>query len=140
MGLYVHINVCFACSKNDGVAAVAKRHLIDSLENQEARWFLEDLAGRTGKNPGPKGGLSTWGMVGNYTNGEEFVTELKPFWTELLRSEVDGGPLSFEHILVFVEREQSERATAFEIFLDESSEGAELLVKEHECPFAWMQF
>lgn len=143
MGFYVHINVCFACDNNEGVAALAKKHLgkitSDADGCREAKWFLEDLSNRTGCNKGPKGGLSTWGMVGNYTNGMVFVEELREFWSELL-SGVDGGPLSFEHILVFVELEQSEQAKAIEIFLEGEDRPGTLKIVEHDCPFAWMQF
>lgn len=148
MGLYVHLSVIFACDRNEGVAALAAKHLpllaFEPGENRETEWFLRDLAGRTGNNPGPKGGLSMWGTVGNYTRPEEFVEKLRPPWKELL-SGIDGGPCSFEHILVFGEREQTERTTAYEIFMPEDSDGltihdADLIVKVHECPFAFMQF
>lgn len=134
MGYYVHINVCFACDENGPVAELAKEELINNDLCREAKWFLEDLSSRTGDNPGPKGGLLTWGMVGNYTDGKVFVNCLVPFWKKLFSTEC--GICDFEHILVFVEREQSEKATAFEIKLIYG----EIQVIEHECPFAWMQF
>lgn len=134
MGHYVHLHVCFPCDSNDGVAELAKRHLLlDVITNPEALQFLNELSKRRGANPGPKGGLSIWGIVGNWTDEEAFLEQLQPFWLELLSSEIDGGPCSFEHVLVFVEHEQSEQATAFEIFLDDG-----LAVKKHPCPFAWM--
>ena len=92
MGHYVHLNVCFACDTNDAVAELAKQHMPPEDGNREARWFLQALAERTGANPGPKGGLSTWGIVGNYTDEDEFVETLRPFWKALL-SDVDGGPV-----------------------------------------------
>lgn len=138
MGSHVYINVCFDCDDNDAVAEVARRHLTDDLEDRDARQFLEDLTKRTGLNHGPKGGLTTWGMIGNWTIGEEFVSSLKPFWLDLLLSDLDGGPLSFHNIMVFVEREQTGHAAAFEVSLDDISEPAELRIKEHVCPFAWM--
>jgi hypothetical protein len=139
MGFYVHLHVCFACDRNDGVAALARKHLhrVVSAEdywNKEVVWFLTDLSERTGPNPGPKGGLSMWGMVGNYSSGETFCEALRPFWQELLAG-VDGGPNQFEHILVFEETEQRERAIAFEI----SAESGVVTIQRHECPFAWMQ-
>src|SRR5580692_1907576 len=107
----VHIHVCFACDKNEKVAEIAKKHCASILSNndghREAVWFLTDLAKRTGPNYGPKGGLSLWGMTGNYTNVEEFCEILRPFWVELL-SGIDGGPCEHEHIIVFEEQEQSE--------------------------------
>lgn len=134
MGYYVHINVCFACDENESIAELAKEEMTNNSLCIEAKWFLEDLSERTGRNPGPKGGLCTWGMVGNYTDGELFVTCLIPFWKKVFNS--DCGLCDFEHILVFVEREQTERALAFEIKL----EGDEIQITEHKCPFAWMQF
>lgn len=139
MGWYVHINVCFSCRDNDGVALIAKRHLEDEMKSQEALWFLEALAQRAGTNPGVKGGLSMWGIVGNYTVGSEFVESLRPFWTDLLKSDTIGGPSRYDHILVFAEPEQSGKATAFEIFLDGDDAELGLKVVEHECPFAWNQ-
>lgn len=142
MGRYVHINVCFACDKNEGVAMLAKKHLAEIISNkdecEEAYWFLEDLSMRTGANKRRKGGLSMWGMIGNYTSGSAFVETLRKFWLDLL-SDVENGPQSFEHILVFVEQEQDERAKAFEIFLDGEDGHKNLKILEHECPFAWMQ-
>ena len=138
MGYYVHLSVVFACNKNEGVAEVAKKHLPAIGENNvEAQWFLEDLSKRTGPNLGPKGGLSLWGTVGNYTNADEFVNVLKPFWIALLTAGYQGGPSRFEHVIVFTEPEQSERAIAFEIFLAELE--VSLIIKKHKLPFAWMQ-
>ncbi len=142
MGFYVHIHVCFACDSNDGVAELAAKHAaafppcVPNDSSRYARWFLDDLAKRTGGNDGPKGGLSMWGMVGNYTRVDEFCEELRPFWKDLLQG-VEGGPCGHEHVLVFEEKEQTERAIAYEISLDEDTE--ELSIKRHECPFTWMQ-
>lgn len=139
MGYYVHLHVAFACDENEGVAKLAQHHL-DLLGPDapiEVHWFLGDLANRSGKNRGPKGGLSLWGIVGNYTNGEEFCEVLRSFWNDLLR-EVPGGPFDFEHVLVFEEREQSGCATAFEIIYDEDRDIIE--IKRHEnLPFSWHQ-
>jgi hypothetical protein len=162
MGYYVHLSVVFACDKNEGVAALAAKHLAalpdedaNFKENgtakyledlREARWFLEDLSVRSGGNRGPKGGLSLWGIVGNYTTGVGFVDTLKPFWSELL-NEVPGGPLRHERIIVFVEPEQTDAAQAFEIGLEDLSESdsgqyeyGPLVVTHHEgLPFSWGQ-
>ena len=142
MGWYVHIHVCFACQHNEPVADLARRHLpgVNGDGTQEAVWFLEDLAKRVGQNPGPKGGLSLWGMVGNYTNGDRFVECLRPFWGDLLRQEV-GGICQHERVLVFVENEQSKAAQAFEIFLAEDDEArAAVEVKRHvDLPFSFRQ-
>jgi hypothetical protein len=128
MGYYVHLNVCFACDENEGVAALAKQYQPLVVDCQEAKWFLEDVGTRTGHNPGPKGGLLTWGIIGNYTNVEDFVHVLQDFWTALLQGD-DGGPLTFEHILVFYENEGSEAANAYEIFLDDNEK---LQIKHHK--------
>jgi hypothetical protein len=138
MGHYVHLNVCFACDTNDAVAKLAKKHMPPEDGNREARWFLMELAARTGTNPGPKGGLATWGIVGNHTNEDEFVETLLPFWKALLAG-VDGGPNSFEHILVFVEHEGTERPTAIEIYLEDDENQESLTIKKHLCPFTWKQ-
>lgn len=161
MGYYVHLNVTFACDSNDGVAKVAKKYLIDSgydlpddyshwpeydykkeyLISKEASWFLCDLAKRIGNNPGPKGGLSTWGIVGNYTDVDDFVDSLKEFWFTLLTEDIPGGPHNFEHIIVLYEMEQSEQACAYEIYMDDRKNNIEnLIIKHHKLPFAWMQF
>ena len=141
----VHLSVVFSCSRNDGVAEMARKFLptINADERQEAAWFLEDLSKRSGHNRGPKGGLSTWGIVGNYVRADEFVDALKPFFTELLTASLDGGPLDFEHVLVFFEHEQSEQAQAYELYLEESPDPHRpggLVVKHHMLPFTWMQY
>lgn len=144
----VHIHVCFACHRNDPVADLAAKHLPDVANREHdgddgdraARWFLEALTKRTGDNPGPKGGLSMWGIVGNYTRGESFCEALRPFFEELLRSGI-GGICRHEHILVFEEQEQSESATAYEIMLYDDDKVGGLVVKRHDkLPFSWMQY
>lgn len=144
MGHYVHIHVAFACDQNDGVAELAKRHA-ETLDEKAvdggtryAKWFLEDLAKRSGENLGPKGGLSLWGMVGNYTEADVFCEVLRPFWTELLSGTIAGGPNCFERVIVFAEREQTEQAEAYEIWRDKDGEG-DIQIKHHLLPFAWMQ-
>jgi hypothetical protein len=143
----VHIHVCFSCDRNEPVAELARRHLeaVKARDGDDgdraAVWFLEDLAKRTGGNPGPKGGLSLWGMVGNYTNGASFCEALKPFFEEMLIHGV-GGICQHEHILVFEEQEQSESPTVYEIMLDGDydSDARRLAIKRHEnLPFTWMQ-
>mgnify|MGYP001610291283 FL=1 len=148
MGYYVTLSVIFACNKNGAVAELARAHIArlpteDSPESvDEARWFLEALSQRTGDNLGPKGGLSCWGTVGNYTHVDEFVEVLKPFWIDLLH-EVEGGPLEFEHVMVLYENEQAEHASAYEIFqerLEGDRQFGDLIIRHHpDLPFAWMQ-
>lgn len=139
MGLYVHLHVCFACDENEGVAQLAKKHLehLADKSGPEARWFLESLAARTGYNKGPKGGLSLWGVVGNYTRPKEFAEELTAFWLELLSGRIDGGPHDFERVIVMSETEQREAADAIEIW----QEDGQLKIVEHEqLPFSWHQY
>lgn len=142
MGWYVHIHVAFSCDRNEGVGELAAKHLAMLSESDDdairyVRFFLTELSERTGENPGPKGGLSLWGMTGNCTRADEFCQTLIPFWGELLSGHIDGGPCSHEHVIVFEEQEQSERAVAYEIASDD---GAPITIKRHELPFAWMQF
>lgn len=131
MGWYVHLHLCFSCNDNEPLAALARKHEVVGYDCPVANWLLRDLGQRSGTNPGPKGGLCLWGMIINGNWVEDFVTELRPFWTELLQTELDH-----EHILVFYEEEQSEAANAYEIYLDENR----LIVKHHtRLPFTWMQ-
>lgn len=142
MGYYVHVHVSFACDDNEPVAALAKRHAENYKTEgagdaeRAARWFLDDLSERTGTNMGPKGGVSLWGIIGNYTSVDEFCELLRPFWIELLTTP-QCGPLDFEHIIVFEEREQSEQAVAYEIYLERESQA--LTIKRHALPFCWNQ-
>lgn len=142
----VHLSVTFACDENDGVAELARNHFhlllpVSGCVPVEAQWFLSDLAGRKGRNPGPKGGVSTWGIVGNYTQGRDFVDSLAPFWIDLLRG-VPGGPGEYEHVIVFEEQEQSSKPRAYEIgFSDPHNEKGPqgFFIKEHDLPFSWEQ-
>jgi hypothetical protein len=152
MGFDVHLSVTFPCDVNDGVAELAKKHLAEMPKTmtsswgepvsipRECVWFLEELSKRTGPNMGHKGGLSMWGIVGNYTVPEDFVEVLRPFWRELLLG-VDDGPLDFEHVIVFFEREQSDQAECFEIWLPDGAKhsGVGVEIKHHRLPFKWDQ-
>lgn len=159
MGWYVHIHVCFSCHENEGVAKLAGRHLDHLIQNEdqitndllksdingswinEAKWFLDDLSKRSGRNPGPKGGLSLWGMTSNNVNVYEFCGFLRPFWHELL-SEVKGGPGNTDRVVVFEEEEQSEAANAYQIGWDYPWETSRiLLIKEfRRLPFSWQNW
>lgn len=143
MGWYVHLHVCFAAGRNEGVAGVARRHLksLSAVEG-EAWSFLDDLSRRVGANPGPKGGLSLWGIVGNRTDAERFVEVLRPFWAELLSGAVENGPCSHEHVMVFYEEEGSEAANAIEIGWDDEDSATRQIVAAHhrKLPFSWRQY
>ncbi len=123
------------------LAAIAKECLPMVSEDRDAENFLKDLSERTGINKGYKGGLSLWGYVGNHSVGERFVDVLRPFWYAVFKAKDEDGDeailLSHEHILVFVEEEQSEQAQAYEIMLDDADT---LVIKHHQCPFSWGQY
>ncbi len=142
MGFYVHVQVSFACDDNDGVAALAGKQRAADMEEScpEAAAFVRYLAIRSGRNIGPKGGVSVWGMIGNYTNVGKFVEVLEPFWKELL-SGIEGGPCPFEHVVVLYEMEQSEKACAYEIYQETHRSQIKdgLIIKHHELPFCWNQ-
>jgi hypothetical protein len=147
MSYNVHLHVCFPCDSNEGVAALARTHLaaLDPAPlrggRHYAHYYLQHLAERTGFNHGPKGGLSLWGMVGNGGGmAGEFVEGLQPFWTDLLSMDGDeGGPDSFEHVLVFHQGEDEDAANAYEVCWDNHDlPDRQLLIKHHQrLPFSW---
>lgn len=150
MGYYVRICIVFACENYGPLSELAKKHLPDleakvadeeSDSCREALWFLKDMAGRKGELPGPKGGLCTWGMVGNYTQPLQFVEDLKPFFVDMLSSESSGLITHHQRIIVLYENEQSEQAHCYEIYRNDGGYGprCELEVKHHDLPFCWMQ-
>src|SRR6266536_2530545 len=93
MGTYVHLHVCFQCTDNAPVAALARSYLEMSGASfgYEGEIFLKDLTERSGRNWGPKGGLCLWGIIGNGTRPKEFVYPLAKFWLGLLTLK-DGEP------------------------------------------------
>lgn len=154
MSFDVELLVAFHCSWYDGVAALARRHLPSirsSAGSQcipEAIALLDDLAGRAGStDQGPKNGLAVWTYGGNYTRPDAFGEVLRPFWDDLLRYPVDGGPLRFNHILILYQLQDAWRCEALEILLDlpEDAFAQErdwsvfpLLIRRHEdLPFRW---
>lgn len=143
MGSYCHLHVCFHCDDNFGVSTIASECLKDLMAKgeeacPESIMFLEDLAGRSGSNPGSKGGLSLWGIIGNYTNLWKFAEDdLAPFWRRLLSGKIPGGPGIDERVIIFCEKEQAERSVAIEVYLDWRNNYI-LVLKEHECSFSWM--
>lgn len=143
MGFYVHLSVCYSSELEDDIKPELEK-LVNKYKKEdapkEAIWILEAILDPKNYNCGPKGFLFTWGVVGNYTSGQEVVDYLKPFFEEQLRNNL--GTLDFDHILIFEEREQSQQAIAYEIFLEDSNsdEKGPLIVKRHELPFCWNQF
>jgi hypothetical protein len=153
MSHYVHLHVAFNADGNEGIAALARQHLAEMEKRLDddteynivdAVSFLRDLGQRTGPNLGPKGGLCLWGIVGNYSNAEDFAETLRPFWLDLLCGDIKNGPCYHHHIIVFYEHQGSEQANALEIFVEPKYNSGRLedtvCIKKHEgLPFAWMQ-
>ena len=141
MGWYTHLSVIMPCDDNDIVAKIAKESLplLDKeFGSREADWYLEELSKRSGSNPGPKGGLSLWGMVSNHADGEAFCKTLIPFWDKVISEE--GGPLYFESVNVFYEEEQSEATIVFEIRRKGREMDGEIEIINHGCmPFQFHQ-
>ena len=135
MGFYVSLTVTFPCHHNDGVAALARKHKETIDYPVEAEQFLEHVAGRSGKNPGSKGGIVSWGATGNYTNVDDFIEALRPFWTDLLCG-IDGGPSEYDRILVLSQSESDDCATANEIYRREEIDPLDLIITDNECPFS----
>lgn len=131
MGLYTVLQVSFRASRNEPVAALAREHLARLSGGpdgrvvraiKEVQWFLQDLANRTGPNPGSKGGLCLWGIIGNSTMAEWFVDELKPFWFDLLACEDDNTD-SDDHILVFCQKDiNGPPPSVYQIALNEAGD------------------
>lgn len=166
MSSYSQIIVSFNCSSNDSVAGVARRHADEleqskqSLECGECLLFLRNMAHRIRENPGSKGGVALWGAVGRSINADSFVGGLERFWSEILSSELDGGPTFSDRIIVFYEHEGSRQAHCYEIGFAEDDQYAlsdficengrppdpslpgetmpKLEIKHHDLPFAWM--
>lgn len=140
MSWNVHLHIAFSAYENDPIAAVAKKHLALVEQNddivKEVKWFLKDASKRTGRNPGPKGGLFLWGKICNFLNAEAFIKGLSPFFLEILSTK-ECDPGDWERIVIFYEPEQSEAAHAYEVSLDETR----LAIRHFQnLPFTWMQF
>jgi len=136
VGHYVHISVVMSCNNEEKLIAIAKNHINDPDLSFEASGYLRYIIQGKSVATGPKGSLSTWGMVGNYTSHENFVDGLVPFWSDLYKN--DDVLFKFERIIVFCEPEQSQRAECYEIRYDAQQKG--VLRAFHSLPFAWMQF
>lgn len=140
MGHNVHFSVCYSSKFDPRVISLVEKHRTPDME-REAEWLLDAICNPKNYNQGPKGSLFTWGIVGNYTMEDEIVESLKGLFEEQLQSEI--GPLSHEHIIIFYEHEQAERASCYELYLDEvpgSLDNGPLLVKRHDLPFMFGQF
>jgi hypothetical protein len=111
-----YLVISFRCDHNDAVAPLARRYraqldaAITDLEAYEAAWFLEALSERSGDNPGPKGGMSVWGMVTNKLNAADVVHVLKPFWEELITL--------LDRVLVMYQRDEGEGFFVYDIGWD----------------------
>ena len=154
MSYYVLLLVTFPCNENDEVAALAKDHLVrkgldpeckkvERTNQNDGQWeaelFLRDLSKRSGLNSGHNGGVSSWGRIGNYVREAEFVAELLPFFSDLLglgpAGEIDGGPMSHHHVLVFSEYEDAGCSSVHDIFRPE--EATNLQVDKKQLPVGW---
>ena len=132
MGLYVYVTVSFQCEDADALSALASRMLVELNEEYDddhdlylgatAENFLNACIEKRGHGHGAKGSVFTYGEVGNYTSANGFVYALEPFWAALKASRV----------LVFLEREDSGAATAYEIGYGGS-------IRESTCDFMWDQ-
>lgn len=148
IGLYTLLQVSFRAARNEPVAALAREHLARLSGGpggqvvraiKEVQWFLQDLAMRTGPNPGPKGGLCLWGIIGNSTMAEWFVDELRPFWFDLLASDDDNTD-SDDHILVFCQKDiNGPPPSVFQIGLTEAGDALEIS-RFDDLPFSWNRF
>lgn len=159
MGFYVHFSVVFSADHNESMVAAAQKQ-IDVFKNPDYKegdyyqdkWdceydtirFLEAIQDPKNYNTGPKGTLFSWGIVGNFTRVRDVVDDLKDFFIEAFTND-NINLYPHRHILFFQEREGSEQAQAYEIYLKQGSmykhskEDPELVVKHHDLPFAWMQ-
>ena len=144
---YILLSVCFPCDLNEPIAQIAQSIPADELCDP-AQQFLRELSTRTGKNPGGKGGLCQWGIVGSGFKPLVFVQELMPFWRALLSQEgEDSSPDPASRVIVFSEKEQIDEAEAFEIgwFNDSGGWGGSwdaekrdrIHIRHHDLPFAW---
>jgi hypothetical protein len=138
MGYYVKLSVVFECHDHEALHPIVNACLTEVRTSgcKEAEWYLTQLLERKGLAPGPKGGMSTWGMVGNYTSGEHFVQALAPFWFLVLAAQ-EGGMGQYTKIMVFVQGEDESKATAYEIFREDPEDDHSMTVKKHACPFSW---
>lgn len=155
MGFDVELLVTFPCSRLDGVSALARRHLptirleAECQDCPEAIAFLEEYAARTGPaDSGPKNGLTAWTFGGNYTRPHVFAEVLRPYFDDLLRHPVEGGPIRVSHVVIIYQLQDHEQAAAIEVCLErppfeewefeESWLKAPLRVRQIErLPFGW---
>jgi hypothetical protein len=152
--------VSFPSDGPDALAHLAQQFLprirghVEETENttdhDEAAWLLEYLANRKGFSNGPKGGMFTWGIIGNSTDVDRFVKVLEPFWRELLRPRWAGGtsqwppwggPYPEDVILVMYHRQSDPSATA--IIISSATPHAQLAIApdlrivKHALPFTF---
>ncbi len=154
MGYYVHFSVTYSSHMDaedfnnlHQLAEKTEKQLneLNALKecsvSQECFEFLNAVLDSKNYNTGRKGTLFTWGIVGNYTPVDEIVENLSTFFDEMLRKEIGVG--DFNHIIFFQEREQSEQAECWEIYLediDDLENKGKLIINHHKLPFCWNQF
>ncbi len=81
------LHLFFTCVKLDGVATLANKYLslMQGTDEAAVLQFLTDLSSQSIRL---NNGMLHWTFLSKDTNPEAFVTCLRPFWEELLRSEV----------------------------------------------------
>ncbi len=108
------LHLFFTCVKLDGVATLADNYLprMQVTDEAAALQFLADLSSQSIRL---SNGTLNWTFLSKDANPEAFVTCLRPFWEELLRSEVEGGPRFYEQTVVLYQMEDATSASSFEI-------------------------
>lgn len=151
MAWYVHISTCFPAENTDESSRIAKEHLKQTHLKDEVIWMLLAFSRGEGFFTGPKGTLFNWGIIGNYTDGETCALQIMAFLEDLREYDkhdhAETGFSEYDHALVFVEEEQSEAVTVYEIKPGDAAMGLEeevrvnLMVYKHEnMPFCWGQY
>jgi hypothetical protein len=138
MGFDVHIQIAWEGGKIEEVKPVAeeflKQYLTQGEDNtsDEIIQFLNDVISGKSCFEGRKGWLWLWGLIGNYTHGEEILIELMPFFKTLFDKKI---LLDFYRIILFEEPEQTESVNIYE--LDNTGK-----IKKYssEGKWCWMQY
>jgi hypothetical protein len=142
----VHIQVAMP-GDNQKVLAQLANEFLPTINDPDAKHFLQTLIDRDCSFHGGKGSLTLWGKVGNRVNAQTFVEELRPFWQGVYQAkDADGDEavlLDFERIVVFYEPEQQGYAQCFEIFLEDDLShfrtNWDIQIRQHDLPFSWGQ-
>ena len=120
MGFYVHLQVSWGGGSSVAVPQIARKHLEkltckDKETFNEAHWFFESVISGKSFFGGPKGDFWAWGVIGNYTNVEEFIELTKPFFMELYKC---GELLEHDRVIFQCEPEQNESVSIYQLSSD----------------------